>query len=130
MANGRTFNAQVRDWAAKFPDKMDALARQTAQEVSQRVVTATPVDTGFLRGSWQPSIGRPGPATPGDASAKVALTISGMRAGDMFYMTNGAKYAKFVEFGTSKMAPRYYVTDNVKRWPVIVRKVAKDIGLK
>lgn len=135
MANGRTFNAQLRDFAARFPQKLDALARQTCQEVSERVINDTPVDTGFLRSSWQPSLGKPEAANgavgqQGKALTEISLTIPQMRAGDVYYLTNNAEYARFIEFGTSKMAGRFMVTDNVKRWPAIVEAVQKDLGLK
>lgn len=135
MATGRTFAAELRDWASRFPERMDALARQTSQEVSERVILATPVDTGFLRSSWQPSIGSPeagkgGAGQQDAAQAKVAMVISDMEAGDLYFLTNNAAYAEHVEFGTSKMDGRFFVTDNVKRWPVVVESVAKDLGLK
>lgn len=138
MANGAQFKASIKDWATKFPQKMDALARQTAYSVSELVVMGTPVDTGFLRSSWQPSIGAPKPgqgqavgeASLGAAMSQIGLTIPQLKAGEHFYMTNNAKYAEFVEFGTTKMAGRFYVTDNVKRWPQIVAKVARSLEMK
>jgi len=135
MANGRTFNADIKAWAAQFPGKMDALARQTSQQVSENVIASTPVDTGFLRSSWQPSIGAPeaakgAPGAQSQAANAVALTVARMKAGQVYYLTNNANYAKHVEFGTSKMSGRFMVTDNVKRWPFVVESVAKDLGLK
>lgn len=135
MANGKTFNAEISAWAKQFPAKMDALARQTSQEMSERVIASTPVDTGFLRSSWQPSFGQPkagqgAAGQEGKALTAVSMTISGMKAGDVYYLSNNAEYAEHVEFGTSKMAGRFYVTDNVKRWPQVVASVTKDLGLK
>lgn len=144
MANGQTFKAQLGAWAQQVPQKMDALARQTSQQVSENVITSTPVDTGFLRSSWQPSIGRPeaaaGAAGKQDQSlAAVGLVISGMRAGQVYYLINNAAYAKRIEFGfvgqdslgrNYNQQGRFMVTDNVKRWPVVVESVAKDLGLK
>ena len=134
MSTPQTFMADVSAWAAQFPTKMDALARQVSQEMSERVIVAAPVDTGFLRSSWQPSIGQPKAADgsaggQGKAIAEVSLVAPQMKAGDVYYMTNNAKYAQHVEYGTSKMAGRFMVTDNAKRWPVVVNKVAKDLGL-
>lgn len=144
MANGRTFTAEIKDWARRFPDKMDALARQTCQQVSENVITSTPVDTGFLRSSWQPSIGTPqaakgGEGMQGQAQAQVELTIAQMQAGEVYYLTNNAVYAKRIEFGfvgqdslgrTFNQQGRFMVTDNVKRWPSVVARMAKDLGLK
>lgn len=135
MANGKTFKASIDAWAKQFPGKMDALARQASQEISERVIASTPVDTGFLRSSWQPSFGQPqagkgAAGAQGQALTAVSMTIPAMKAGDVYYLTNNAEYAEHVEFGTSKMAGRFYVTDNVKRWPQVVASVTKDLGLK
>lgn len=135
MSTPQVFLADVAAWASAFPQKMDALARQVSQEMSERVIEATPVDTGFLKSSWQPSIGEPeaaqgAPGAQGTAVAKVSVTAPQMRAGEVYYLTNNAEYAEHVEFGTSKMAGRFMVTDNAKRWPVVVESVAKDLGLK
>lgn len=134
MADSKTFMAQVGKWAKDAPEKLDALARQTVQEVAHRAVEKTPVDTGFLRGSWQPSIGEPSTSHDGKidtagaaAQAAISVLIPEIKAGVMFYMMNNAKYAGFVEYGTSKMAGRFYVTDTAKSWPAIVRSVIADL---
>jgi hypothetical protein len=144
MANGRTFIAQLQSFAQRFPEKMDAIARQTCQQVSENVITSTPVDTGFLRSSWQPSIGKPqagngGEGMQGQAAAKISFTVAQMKAGEVYYLTNNAIYAKRIEFGfvgkdalgrNFNQQGRFMVTDNVKRWPMVVESVVKDLGLK
>lgn len=135
MTSGRNFKATLGQWAAKAGANLDALARQSSQELSERVVLATPVDTGFLRGAWQPSIGtlqaKAGtPDRSGSAAlSSVSLAIAEMKAGDRFYLTNAADYALHVEYGTSRMAGRFYVGDNVKAWPAIVNQTAAQLGL-
>lgn len=132
MQNGRQFNFDVNNWAKHFSANVDALARQTCQQLADNVIEDTPVDTGFLKGSWQPSLDTPevsGDGENGQPSVKVAAVIAGMKAGQTFWMTNNAKYAQYVEFGTSKMAGRFFVTRNVKRFGQIVREVKKDLGL-
>lgn len=131
MANGASFKADISAWALKNGARMEALARQTAFEVSKQVVVKTPVDTGFLRSSWQPSIGSPKPAAnPGGGEPDVMLTIVELKPGDTYWMTNNASYARFVEFGTSRMPGRFFLTDTVTRWKSIVAKVAKRLGTK
>lgn len=130
MANGASFKADISAWAVKNADRMEALARQTALEVSTQVVVKTPVDTGFLRSSWQPSIGSPKAGPAASAGPDVSLTVSNLKPGDTYWMTNNASYARFVEFGTSKMAGRFFLTDTVTRWKSIVAKVAKRLGTK
>jgi len=132
--SGRQFNADIRAWAKKANANLDALARQTAQEVASQVVQKTPVDTGFLRGSWQPSIGAPadavGAADPSGVSAQsqVTLVAAQFNGGERFFMVNNAAYARFVEYGTSTMVGRYFVNDTVADWQAIVRRVARSIA--
>lgn len=125
-ADGRTFRLNLSKWADATQEKLDAVVRQTCQEMALNVVRDTPVDTGFLRASWQPSIGKPAENAPGAGSpGTVSLVASQMEAGQTFYMINNAEYGPFVEFGTSRMAPRYFVTDNVKRFRSIAGKYAR-----
>lgn len=133
--SGREFVIQVRGWEKATAEKLDALARQATQQIAENIVRSTPVDTGFLRGSWQPSLSKPEAArgkpdlTGARVAADIGLVCSGMKAGDVFYLTNNAAYGAYVEFGTSKMAGRFFVTSNVKRADAVVRKVAKELGL-
>jgi hypothetical protein len=144
MNDGTQFRLSLAKWAAKFPDQMGAIARQTCQQISYNVVEDTPVDTGFLRSSWQPSIGKPqttdGKQFGGDVEANAAIsasiaksaigiTLAGIKAGDVFWMTNNANYAPYVEFGTAHMRGRFFVTDNMKRGNAVVQQVLKELKL-
>ena len=136
-ANGKDFQTSLAAWAKKSADKLDGLTRQCCQELSEKVVVSTPVDTGFLRGSWQPSIGAPSTKdstkedkTGGQALSDISLTITNVKAGDRYFLVNNASYARHVEYGTHKMQGRFYVLSNVKKWRYIVTRVAKQLGLK
>lgn len=134
-ANGQQFNASLGAWAKQTQANLDALVRQATQQLAENVIQSTPVDTGFLRGSWQPSIGEPatsqGKMDPSGAGtlAQIGLTIARLKAGGQFWFLNNAAYALHVEYGTSRMAGRYYVQSNVKRWPQIVNATAAELGL-
>jgi hypothetical protein len=144
MANGREFKAKLGAWAAKAGEQLDGLARQSIQQMCFQVVADTPVDTGFLRSSWQPSLGTPkagagqefgmggsgASAAAAKALASIGVTITDMKLGEKFVLSNNANYALHVEFGTTKMNGRFMVTDNAKRWPQIVSKTANELGIK
>ncbi len=133
--SAQVFRAQIGKWKGKTQAKLDALARQTCFEMGQRVVQRTPVDTGFLRGSWQPSVGSPelakGKLDPAGLSAlsDLGVKVAGIKPGDAFFMLNNAAYARFIEYGTSKMAGRFFVTQTVKNWQNVVDEVAADLGM-
>lgn len=134
MKGSASLKAQIAAFAQKNEARLDALGRQSVQELSQRVVVDTPLDTGFLRGSWQPSIGEPSMSHKGelDASggliaAKLASVIPQIKTGVIFYMMNNAAYARYVHHGTEKMAARPWVENQVAAWPSIVRDVIHDL---
>jgi HK97 gp10 family phage protein len=132
-ASASTFRARIRGWKDATKAQLEGLARQSCFEMAERVVQATPVDTGFLRGSWQPSVNEPGEKKGSPDPTGVVAIAQAMSAanavmpGDHFYMLNNASYARFVEYGTSKMAGRHYVGDTVKKWPEVVKQVAKEL---
>lgn len=140
------FKVNLGKWKKKLDGKLDALARQTVQEISYRVIMATPVDLGFLRGSWQPSIGEgASPVVIGAATedptgaqslAKIAALIPQIKTGEMFHMRNGAVYAMRIEYGfvgpdslgrVYNQQGQFFVTGTVKQWPKIVEQVLKDL---
>lgn len=134
MKGSAALRAQVDAFAKNVPERLDALARQAVQELSSRVVQDTPLDTGFLRGSWQPSIGQGDMSHKGEADksgaaieAKLASIVPQIKAGQVFWMMNNAAYAGFVHWGTEKMAARPWVQNNVAAWPSIVREVIADL---
>ena len=134
--SAKVFRAKIAGWKNATKAQIEGIARQTCLEMAERVVRATPVDTGFLRGSWQPALNEvkndPGEPDPAGAQtiAEVAVVGNAVKPGDRFYMTNNASYARFVEYGTSKMAGRFYVQGTVKQWQKVVAQVAAELGVK
>lgn len=110
------------------PAVIQQRVRAVAMEATRGVVEATPVDTGRLKGNWQPSIGAPAvgtvdrtDATPmGSAAASPAVAeamalMLGWRMGDWFWLHNGLPYAVHQEHGTARMAGRHMVGRTVAR---------------
>lgn len=146
---GQQFKASFARWRDRFTnEQLPALVRQTVQEISSRVVNATPVDTGFLRSSWQPAIGsaaprlekvkRPkdGAGSAEEAKARIGLVVNGMQVGDHYWLINNAAYALRLEYGfvgkdelgrTYNQTGRFFVTRNVKAWPLVVSQVAREL---
>jgi len=81
-------------------------------EVGKDIVPATPVDTGYARGNWRPSIAAPAESPISFLDATGAATISrialvGLRykVGDVFYLVNRAPYIGSLIAGSSPQAP-------------------------
>ena len=143
MQSGSDFRAALGKWADKVGEQADGLARQVCQEMGYRVVLATPVDTGFLRGMWQPTIGDVASFAPKAvnmaAGPDVSLVCAGIKAGDVFNMANGTAYARRLEYGfvgkdslgrTYNQVGRYYVRDTVAKFREVVDEAAAGMGLK
>ena len=115
--------------------KIETFMHEFGQSLAEQAVTNTPVDTGFLRGSWYARLNDPvggTSAAQNDKSgamtiAEINLVVGAMSAGDTVYLVNGAKYARFVEYGTSRMAPRGFVRKTVAQAPRIAEETMMRI---
>ena len=73
--------------------------------------TGTPVDTGYARAQWTPSLHEPvkrvsAPDQSGQrASDDVGTTVASLELGNEFWLTNGASYIRPLEAGYSRQAP-------------------------
>lgn len=126
-----TFAVDVSKWVKKATGNVDAFLSEFGQEMARAVVEATPVDTGFLRGSWYARLDGKVSSSGGlDGSvvAEMHLTISKFKAGQTLYILNGCSYGWFVEYGTSTMAPRAYVRGTLAQAPAIAARVAARIA--
>jgi hypothetical protein len=139
------FALSLDAWQKKTAEQLAALGRVASQDLAERVIDDTPIDTGNLVGNWQPSINAPNlevsEAPTNNVYAQSALvgTIPQLKAGDRFYYTNATAYARRIEFGfvgpdalgrVYNQAGRYMVTKAVAAWDGIVAAAAAKLGLK
>jgi hypothetical protein len=138
------FGLSLRAWQEKTTAQLQALARVATQDLAERVIDDTPVDTGNLVGNWQPSLSAPnlevtdGALGNGYAQSALVATIQQFKAGEVFYYTNNAAYARRIEFGfvgpdslgrVYNQAGRYMVTKAVAAWDSIVDGAAVKLGM-
>lgn len=136
------FAADMKAWSEEAKAKMDTVVRVGTMDIIEEVVRTTPVDTGFMRSTWavdlnerstRPLLDKPeglsadGGTLPIDTAA-ISLAIQAGKAGDVFFVSNGARYAAMLEFGTSKMAPRAWVRAVMARAQLIFDEAARRIG--
>lgn len=135
--NGLNFGAQVDAWVQETKQRMDAVLRQSTQEVVSLAQANVPVDTGFLRASIRGSLKSMPPinkaAKPidgksyGYSGSEISLTIAGAEIGDVVYIGWTAGYAGHVEYGTNKMAPRAFVRTAAAQWTAVVNRVSSRL---
>lgn len=126
------FAAQIDAWVKETEARMKAVRDTAAEDVIDKMREYTPVDFGFLAGTIQASVDAPTPIDPSktnaanahiakDASAgQVSLVIANAPLASTVFGCFTMAYAGYVEYGTSKMAPRAMVRRAAAEWPQIV----------
>lgn len=123
-----SFIAQIKAFADKSKEKIEAVVKQSAQEVFSIAQTPIaqggrmPVDTGFLRNSLIAELN--GATVAGGADA-YTLAIAGMDLGDVVFGGWTADYARFQEYGTSTFAGNFFMLSAAQQWQAIVAKNAE-----
>jgi len=142
----KTFTAQLEDFADKTADTLEAVAKQSIQDVFEIAQTATgssatapkearigtapfvvgkmPVDTGFLRNSFIAGLNGTTSLTGPDA---YVLAVAGMELGDVVFGGWTAEYAVHVEFGAQGRPARAFMRSAAQQWQDIVNRNAKAV---
>lgn len=121
---------QIDDAAVdKLKGRVQDFCVEFIQDVNEQVVEATPVKTGFLRNSWYAGLNSE-PSAPGGTGgvASLDLVAGDLKLGDVYYAVNGANYAVFVEYGTTKMRPRAFVRGVIDRADAIAVAAAARVA--
>lgn len=123
-----SFTAQIKAFADRSKEKIEAVVKQSAQEVFSIAQTPIaqggrmPVDTGFLRNSLVAELN--GATVAGGADA-YTLAVAGMEIGDVIFGGWTANYARFQEYGTSTFAGNHFMLAAAQQWQAIVARNAE-----
>lgn len=127
-----SFAAQIDGLVKKTERNLTAVFRESAKRVIQEAQANVPVDTGALRASLQVALNSPPqPAirtTPPTAAPVISAVIAGANLGDVVVASYGMAYGPYVEWGTSKMAPRRFVGRAVANWQGTVNQVVREVN--
>jgi hypothetical protein len=125
---------QVRSVVNALTNFSEDIIKQLTIETTAEVVKATPIDTGWARANWIPSVGDPVDATTGskdgvttsrqEAGVAEVLTTYTLRRGNLF-ITNNVPYITKLNEGTSTQAPSGFVQQSIAR--AIKRVITKRI---
>lgn len=139
-----TWEKDISEWEGRVVGGLEALARQSIQEVCDRVNTLTPRDQGILVGSWNVSIG----AMPADMkqvepdldgsqfSRRVALTVTNLKLGQSVFCANSAAYALRVNYGfvgqdslgrNFNQKGQFFLERGLSAWSSIVAATAAEL---
>ena len=122
---------QVRIVIGRLEEVTEEVITKISVNTTAELIEATPVDTGWARANWVPSIGRRAnaPETPTDPelrrqasrsaataqSAGTARLVAGgysLNQGAVF-ISNGVPYLVFLNEGTSQQAPKAFVQQGI-----------------
>lgn len=115
----------VVDSLERFTEK---LVKRLALNVTANLVETTPVDTGWARSNWVPSIGTPRTKVAGVRPAKRGepglddnpqanglLSVLGYKLGPSIFISNNVPYIKKLNAGTSTKAPVAFIQSAILR---------------
>lgn len=141
------YEADLDRWLADFNDRIGEIWRHAVVRVGEEVIKGSPVDTGFFRGQWTPSLGAepPYPADQNQGStdphgqrALAALTLMAtqMTFGETLFFVNNAIYGMRLNYGfvgadslgrEYNQPGRYFVEDAIAKWYTIFDDVAGEL---
>lgn len=105
----RRFSKFVEKFAKESGEAVDREVRRFALQLTGDIVLLHPVDTGYSRAAWFPSIEELGGKPPGGGDAKAVAEGKKMGRVEIkplsVTLINAVKYVPFLEFGHSKQAP-------------------------
>ena len=118
------FAGQIRIFSTNAIAKSKKAFKNTCIGLSVAIQKDTPVDTGRLRGNWQPSVNTPATSTLMDTDPsgskvmqKIQDTGQRIKLGNTYFFTNNLIYAYPLEFiKVSPKAPNGFVRVNLTRW--------------
>ena len=101
----------------KVLEDADDFSKKVAGEMLQKIVVATPVDTGQARGNWRVNVGSVDTNTTettdrggqGTISKGIATIQAGGGLGKVVYISNSLRYIERLNDGWSMQAPANFV---------------------
>ena len=100
----------------RLSGNVEKLMGRVIRDIAKELIPDTPVDTGFARANWRPSINAPAvsPITRTDPVGNATIrSISGLsrlwKVGDVFYIANNIDYIGNLNAGSSPQAPAGFV---------------------
>jgi hypothetical protein len=122
VATLRQLEARLASVAQRLELGVSAVIGTVGVSIGAELVPATPVDTGYARANWRPSLNAPaeGPLTALDPTgaatvARIGAVAKRFRPGDTFFIVNNAPYIGRLNAGSSPQAAAGFVQEAVRR---------------
>jgi hypothetical protein len=139
-SNLQNFPARMKARSLEVRDGVDKVLKRAAIEVDQKVVFATPVDTGRARSNWIASIGGPAGGTRGafspgsklglgegnNAQAAISaarFTINSRSFKQAIFISNNLDYIGDLNNGSSQQAAANFVRQGVQAGAGVIKTI-------
>lgn len=126
------FATQMRAFENLTIDKAEKVFRKTCFEISNEVISNTPVDSGRAKNNWFPDINKFSNNTTEntDKTGKQALSnvqtkTKSLQLGNTFTLSNNLDYIEKLEYGWSKQSPNGMVGITLQKFDTILKNVNK-----
>lgn len=126
------FASQMKAFENLTTDKAEKVFRKTCFEISNEVISNTPVDTGRAKNNWFPDINKFSSETT-EATNKqgsislVAGATNRLQLGATFTLSNNLHYIVKLEYGWSKKSPQGMVGITLQKFDTILKNANKGI---
>lgn len=126
--------AQADRIAAELTAHVERAAKALVLAITANLIAATPVDTGWARANWVPSIGAPATATAGSPEAVStaqqeagqAAVLAFKLAQGTLYVSNNVPYIGVLNYGRSQQAPAGFIERAVEQ---ALAEIKRDFGV-
>ena len=122
MATLAQLEGRLGGTVSRLKFQFTAIMASVGSSIGAELVPATPVDTGYARANWRPSLNAPAvlPISfldpTGQATVSKISAVSGRyRLGDTIFITNNAPYIGALNAGHSPQADAGFVQEAIER---------------
>ena len=117
-----SFKLDLKKFNKKTTHITEEVFKGTVIGLFNKVVSRTPVKTGRLRKSWQPTINSPSVSLKKANGDAIITKVSQAKLGDSIFLVNNLPYAQKIESGSSKQAPAGMVRVTVAEYQKIINE--------
>jgi hypothetical protein len=145
-----SFASDIAKFAQKTGQKIDRAIVSACYQISEAIVSITPVDKGTAKGNWIPTVNNPSSAIldiqdkTGNATLAKIRSVTMNAPGNIYYLVNNLPYIRVLEYGLygtgqgatyktagtgySIQAPQGMVRINVQNFQAALRKAVQDVN--
>lgn len=109
--------AQAARIGERLKKHIESIFKALCLELDRELRKSTPVDTGFARANWVPSVASPhvGVGVAGAHAVGVGNVMSFKLSDGALWVSNGVSYVAILNYGTSSQAPPMWIEAAIDR---------------